>query len=112
MPVRRQSLYQECRDEVDMFPQRITIKCIHKKSKIPIEGLLDYIRLFANHKNDYPMTVGKSDANSEIITRDSVEKEIEYYKNTYIMDFSSGTHGCKPFIKVKILHAEDLAMRC
>lgn len=94
------------------FPEKIKITTIDKKSIIPLSGILLTIRLFATRKNDYYITTELSDENGEIlVTKQTLEQEIDRDRNMYIMDYASLLKDCKPYIEIEAEGAETLAKR-
>ena len=91
------------------FPETIKIKIVDAITKQPIESIAVYLRLFANHKNDYFMAPIRSDFNGEInICKEWVKKEIEETRNLFIMDYCSTLDDCKPFFDIGILDSDAI----
>lgn len=92
-----------------MFPNNFTIQITDNESDMPINNILISVTIFANHKNNYCFIPNASNEEGIIqFSREVIEKEIEFERNLFIMDYASTLKDCMSKIRFEILSSDSI----
>ncbi len=92
-----------------LFPNKLRITLRDSSTREPISGVVVTLVIFCKHKNNYYLGLPLSDLNGNIeITKEWVERAINYLRNTFIMDYSSTLEDCLPQIMLDVMSNDQI----
>lgn len=93
------------------FPPRLRLQLVEEEHGLPVRKVAVTLRVFALQKNHYDLGPPLSNEDGFIvISRDWVEGAIEYYRNTFIMDYATPLEQCSPQVRIKVLSPDEITL--
>ncbi len=90
-----------------IFPSKLEVQIKDASNNFVTDNLAVKLTLFANKKNDYHISGITKDGTKTFGIKE-VREEIDFHKNTWLMDYTGELEDCKEDIKIEILSGADV----